>query len=209
MLDNQLKQCISRELDSIDPVERAILRLSTYELLFRPDVPPKVVLNEAIELSRVFGSEEGFRFVNGVLDALVKRKPVVEIRQWATQISCRPGMDEFRLIERFFRRDSKSSEVVVGIGDDGAVVKIDANKQTVLVTDTLVAGVHFPERTDPQDLGYKLLAVNLSDLAAMGAMPNWFLLNLVMPDANESWLQGFSTGSVFTGERIWRRAYWR
>jgi N utilization substance protein B len=80
VLDSQLKQCISRELDSIDPVERAILRLSTYELLFRPDIPPKVVLNEAIELSRVFGSEEGFRFVNGVLDALVNQKPVVEIR---------------------------------------------------------------------------------------------------------------------------------
>ena len=80
VLDSQLKQCISRELDSIDPVERAILRLSTYELLFRPDVPPKVVLNEAIELSRVFGSEEGFRFVNGVLDALVNQKPVVGVR---------------------------------------------------------------------------------------------------------------------------------
>ncbi len=103
-------------------------------------------------------------------------------------------MDEFRLIERFFRRDSKSFEVVVGIGDDGAVVKAGINEQTVLVTDTLVAGVHFPERTAPQDLGYKLLAVNLSDLAAMGATPNWFLLNLVMPDADESWLQGFSTG---------------
>ena len=69
-------------------------------------------------------------------------------------------MDEFRLIERFFRRDSKSSEVVVGIGDDGAVVKTDTNEQTILVTDTMVAGVHFPERTAPQDLGYKLLAVN-------------------------------------------------
>ena len=103
-------------------------------------------------------------------------------------------MDEFRLIERFFRRDSKSSVVVVGIGDDGAVVKAGINEQTVLVTDTLVAGVHFPERTAPQDLGYKLLAVNLSDLAAMGATPNWFLLNLVLPDADESWLQGFSTG---------------
>jgi N utilization substance protein B len=56
------------------------LRLSTYELLFRPDIPAKVVLNEAIELSRVFGSEEGFRFVNGVLDALVNKKPVEEIR---------------------------------------------------------------------------------------------------------------------------------
>ena len=77
---SQLKQCISRELDSVDPVERAILRLSTYELLFRPDVPPKVVLNEAIELSRVFGSEEGFRLVNGVLDALVNQKSLVEIR---------------------------------------------------------------------------------------------------------------------------------
>ena len=80
VLDGRLKQCISRELDSIDPVERAILRLSTYELLFRPDIPAKVVLNEAIELSRVFGSEEGFRFVNGVLDALVNKIPVEEIR---------------------------------------------------------------------------------------------------------------------------------
>jgi N utilization substance protein B len=80
VLDGRLKQCISRELDSIDPVERAILRLSTYELLFRPDIPAKVVLNEAIELSRVFGSEEGLRFVNGVLDALVNKKPVEEIR---------------------------------------------------------------------------------------------------------------------------------
>ena len=78
LLDSQLERCISRELASIDPVERAILRLSTYELLFRPDVPRKVVLNEAIELSRVFGSEEGFRFVNGVLDALLNQKPVVE-----------------------------------------------------------------------------------------------------------------------------------
>ena len=80
VLDGRLKQCISRELDTIDPVERAILRLSTYELLFRPDIPAKVVLNEAIELSRVFGSEEGFRFVNGVLDALVNKIPVEEIR---------------------------------------------------------------------------------------------------------------------------------
>ena len=103
-------------------------------------------------------------------------------------------MDEFRLIERFFRRDSSSPEVVVGIGDDGAVVKSEANEQTVLVTDTLVAGVHFPERTTPQDLGYKLLAVNLSDIAAMGATPTWFLLNLVLPDANEIWLEEFSTG---------------
>ena len=111
-------------------------------------------------------------------------------------------MDEFRLIERFFRRDSKSSEVVVGIGDDGAVVKTDTNEQTILVTDTMVAGVHFPERTAPQDLGYKLLAVNLSDLAAMGATPSWFLLNLVMPDADETWLEEFSTGLFSLAEEF-------
>ena len=80
VVDCQLKQCMSRGMDSIDPVERAILRLSTYELLFRPEVPPKVVLNEAIELSRVFGSEEGFRFVNGVLDALVNQKREVKTK---------------------------------------------------------------------------------------------------------------------------------
>ena len=103
-------------------------------------------------------------------------------------------MDEFRLIERFFRRDSRSSDIVVGIGDDGAIVSTGSNQEMALVTDTMVAGVHFPEKTTPEDLGYKLLAVNLSDLAAMGAKPTWFLLNLVVPDANESWLQGFSTG---------------
>jgi len=111
-------------------------------------------------------------------------------------------MDEFRLIERFFRRDSKSFQVVVGIGDDGAVVKADTNEQTILVTDTMVADVHFPERTAPQDLGYKLLAVNLSDLAAMGATPNWFLLNLVIPDADENWLEEFSTGLFSLAEEF-------
>ncbi len=109
-------------------------------------------------------------------------------------------MDEFGLIERFFRRDSKSSGVIVGIGDDGAVVKTGNDEQTVLVTDTLVAGVHFPEMTTPQDLGYKLLAVNLSDLAAMGAKPDWFLLNLVIPEVDEHWLQGFSTGLFLLAE---------
>ena len=93
VLDSRLKRCISRDLDSIDHVERAILRLSTYELLFRPDVPPKVVLNEAIELSRVFGSEEGFRFVNGVLDALINQKPLVEKNKQRKEVSSQEWMN--------------------------------------------------------------------------------------------------------------------
>ena len=69
-LDDCLKPCLSREFDSVDPVERSILRLAAYELIYESGIPYKVVLNEAIELCRIFGSEEGYRFVNGVLDRL-------------------------------------------------------------------------------------------------------------------------------------------
>ena len=67
-LDCVLEQCLDRDLASVDPIERTVLRIGTYELRFRPDIPVRVVLNEAIELARVFGAEEGYRFVNGVLD---------------------------------------------------------------------------------------------------------------------------------------------
>ena len=67
-LDRVLEQCLDRDLASVDPIERTVLRIGTYELQFRPEIPVRVVLNEAIELARVFGAEEGYRFVNGVLD---------------------------------------------------------------------------------------------------------------------------------------------
>ena len=67
-LDRVLEQCLDRDLASVDPIERTVLRIGTYELQFRPEIPIRVVLNEAIELARVFGAEEGYRFVNGVLD---------------------------------------------------------------------------------------------------------------------------------------------
>ena len=67
-LDRVLEQCLDRDLASVDPIERTVLRIGAYELRFCPEVPVRVVLNEAIELARVFGAEEGYRFVNGVLD---------------------------------------------------------------------------------------------------------------------------------------------
>ena len=67
-LDGILEQCLDRDLASVDPIERTVLRIGTYELRFRPEIPIRVVLNEAIQLARVFGAEEGYRFVNGVLD---------------------------------------------------------------------------------------------------------------------------------------------
>jgi len=71
-LDRVLEKCLDRDLASVDPIERSVLRIGTYELQFRPEIPARVVLNEAIELARVFGAEEGYRFVNGVLDRCQK-----------------------------------------------------------------------------------------------------------------------------------------
>ena len=71
-LDRVLEKCVDRDLASVDPIERTVLRIGTYELQFRPEIPVRVVLNEAIELARVFGAEEGYRFVNGVLDRCQK-----------------------------------------------------------------------------------------------------------------------------------------
>ena len=71
-LDRVLEKCLDRDLASVDPIERTVLRIGTYELQFRPEIPVRVVLNEAIELARVFGAEGGYRFVNGVLDRCQK-----------------------------------------------------------------------------------------------------------------------------------------
>ncbi len=105
---------------------------------------------------------------------------------------------EFDIIARFFtRKATRTQEVVLSIGDDAAVVRSPAGYDTVIAIDTLNAGIHFPHDTAPADIGYKALAVNLSDMAAMGAIPAWFTLALSLPDADETWLAQFSDG-MFT-----------
>lgn len=104
-------------------------------------------------------------------------------------------MSEFELIQRFFAAQPVArDDVVIGIGDDAAVLQPPPGKQLVVTTDAMVEGVHFTADTDPANIGYKALAVNLSDLAAMGAEPAWFLLNLTLPRPNETWLTGFCEG---------------
>lgn len=104
-------------------------------------------------------------------------------------------MDEFSLIRRYFSTLTSAREGVrLGIGDDCALLEVPPGHELVVTTDTLVAGRHFPERTTPEDIGWKALAVNLSDLAAMGAEPRWFSLALTLPEASESWLAGFAKG---------------
>lgn len=104
-------------------------------------------------------------------------------------------MSEFDLIAQYFARQPvQRADVALGIGDDAAVLNVPAGQQLVVSTDMLVSGVHFPEGTDALLIGHKALAVNLSDLAAMGATPAWFTLNLSLPEADPRWLEGFCGG---------------
>lgn len=104
-------------------------------------------------------------------------------------------MSEFALIAAIRRRVADTREdVVLGIGDDAALLDVPAGSRLVACTDTLVEGVHFLRGTAPADLGWKSLAVNLSDLAAMGAKPAWALLALTLPDGNAAFVDGFADG---------------
>lgn len=104
-------------------------------------------------------------------------------------------MDEFGLIRRYFADlTPPRDDIPLGIGDDAALLQPQPGFELAVSTDTLIAGRHFPEATAPADIGWKALAVNLSDLAAMGAEPWAFTLALNLPQADASWLQGFASG---------------
>ncbi|MCG2573523.1 thiamine-phosphate kinase [Acinetobacter sp. ME22] len=102
-------------------------------------------------------------------------------------------MAEFSLIDRYFKT-AASAQVDLGIGDDSAIVSPPVGEQLVICTDTLVAGRHFPLSTSAHAIGWKSVAVNLSDLAAMGATPHSILLALSLPQVDDTWLEGFSQG---------------
>jgi thiamine-monophosphate kinase len=102
---------------------------------------------------------------------------------------------EIELIRRYFAELTPArADVVLGIGDDAALLEVPAGFELAVSTDALVAGVHFAMDADPYDVGFKALAVNLSDMAAMGAEPRWATLVLTLPAADEVWLAGFTAG---------------
>jgi thiamine-monophosphate kinase len=111
-------------------------------------------------------------------------------------------MNEFALIDRFFRRAARDPAVRTGIGDDGAVVVPAPGCDLVLSVDMLVEGRHFLADADPATLGHKTLAVNLSDMAAMGARPRWALLAAALPEFDERWLGGFTRGLFALADRF-------
>lgn len=109
-------------------------------------------------------------------------------------------MDEFEIIRRFFVPNTQSKSVIVGVGDDGAVLRPEPGHDLVTVVDTMVAGVHFPDFLRAEDIGYRAIAVNLSDIAAMGGRPRWMTLALTLEKASHPWLQGFARGIFSAAE---------
>jgi thiamine-monophosphate kinase len=105
------------------------------------------------------------------------------------------AQDEFAIIEQYFSDIGVPADsIALGVGDDAAVIDVPPATQLVVSMDTLVSGVHFPADTNPADIVYKALAVNLSDLAAMAATPSWFLMSLTLPHNDATWLHQFASG---------------
>lgn len=99
---------------------------------------------------------------------------------------------EFNLIQQYFTRPSQQADL--GIGDDAALVRVSEGNQLVISTDMSVAGTHFLHDCVPYNIGWKALAVNVSDIAAMGAQPKWATLAIALPEVNKPWLNEFSRG---------------
>jgi thiamine-monophosphate kinase len=103
-------------------------------------------------------------------------------------------VNEFELIARYFTRAPRSSSVRLAVGDDAALIVPSAGCELAVSVDMMVGGRHFLLDTDPEKLGHKALAVNLSDMAAMGATPRWALLAGALPESDPAWLAGFARG---------------
>src|SRR3954468_14924922 len=105
------------------------------------------------------------------------------------------SLGEFELIDRFFRDcGAQRKDVALGVGDDAALLDCPPGMQLVAAIDTMVLGNHFLAHFPAESIGHRALAVNLSDIAAMGATPAWALLSLTLKDPDEAWLAGFARG---------------
>ncbi len=99
---------------------------------------------------------------------------------------------EFDLINTFFKRPTTNTDL--GIGDDAALLRVKSGHQLAVSADMLISGTHFFPDASPQSIGWKSLAVNVSDMAAMGAIPRWITLSIALPDVKEPWLEAFAKG---------------
>src|SRR6185436_20710718 len=109
------------------------------------------------------------------------------------------ALSEFELIHRYFTHPARRA--VLGVGDDAALVRVGRGMELAISADMLVSGRHFFADADPERLGHKALAVNLSDMAAMGAAPRWATLALALPRVDPRWLAAFSRGFMRLARR--------
>jgi thiamine-monophosphate kinase len=103
-------------------------------------------------------------------------------------------LNEKDIIQKYFTTDINEQSVIEGIGDDAAIISVSSGCELVITTDTMLEGRHFSKQTPAYAVGYKLMASNLSDVAAMGAAPRWATLNLTLNSLDQSWLEEFSRG---------------
>ncbi len=110
-------------------------------------------------------------------------------------------LSEFSIIAQYFNRSAQRDDVLLGVGDDAALLEVPPGMHLAVSVDTMVAGRHFPMETSPEAIGHKALAVNLSDMAAMGADPAWATLALTLPQPDTDFLAGFTAGFYRLAER--------
>ena len=180
-LDKKFKPFLDRELSELGPMELAVLRVGTQELLSYPELDQAITVNEWVELEKRFGQENGHKYINAVLDKVATTR----------------NKGEFALIDLITAElgPVDSLDLVrVGPGDDAGVLKVPAGHEIVATTDTLLAGTHFPVDCPPELIAFRSAAVTLSDVAAMGASPSCVLVSLVTTESEPSWFRQFARG---------------
>ena len=186
--DASSRRCSTARPSELSPVERGMLLIGAYELKHAPDIPYRVVINEAVELAKSFGGTDGHKYVNGVLDKLAAscgRRKRERPESGAVRVRAHPALlrapetPGARVRHRRRLRAPRPARRPRARGHHRHARRGHATS--------------FPAPT-PRRLGHKSLAVNLSDLAAMGADPRWFLLALALPEADEAWLAAFAAG---------------
>ena len=202
-------------LARLDATLRAILRSGAYELASRPDVPARVVITEYVDVAKAFFEKDVPAMVNAVLDALAHSLRPAEFLGFRRAIVMaageaeRPG--EFALIEHYFR-PLATDPGAWGLRDDAAELSPGAGDDLVLTTDLIAEGIHFFKDDPPAAIARKALRVNLSDLAAKGAMPVGYLMAIALPrDWTEEWIAPFAAALAEDQERygisLLRRRY--
>ena len=221
-----LEPLADRKWAEVSPVEKAILLIGAWEIAHVPEMPYRVAINEAIELAKRFGGTDGHKYVNGILDRVAaavrpeevaagrtaERKP----RQASTGRTRPPPKKGRSMIENPPNSTSSRAtsrgpprNAVLGVGDDCALVDVSNGMDLAVSTDTMVSGTHFFPDVDPETLGHKALAVNLSDMAAMGAMPYWAMLALTVPAREPRVARQVRQGLLRPGGGIRRLAHRR